>query len=58
MHIPFVRDLQVITEISLRNRDFYYFSDDTKQLTAEFSEKTNQLHFVHSIHILKAVERK
>lgn len=58
MHIPFVRDLQVITEISLRNKDFYYFSEDTKQLTAEFSEKTNQLHFVQSIHILKFVERK
>lgn len=57
MHIPFVRDLQVITEISLRNKDFYYFSEDTKQLTAELSEKTNQLHFVQSIHILKVVER-
>lgn len=58
MHIPFVRDLQVITEISLRNKDLYYFSEDTKQLTAELSEKTNQLHFVQSIHILKVVERK
>lgn len=58
MHIPFVRDLQVITEISLRNKDLYYFSEDTKQLTPEFSEKTNQLHFVQSIHILKAVEGK